>query len=86
MKLLMGEGAQRVESYFDRARVQEGTSSGGAVWSSGSATTTPGSFGDGEEKSRGDSPDGCTDKEKTAVSPASQMQVGGSSSSRSCCG
>ena len=37
-KLLMDEGAQRVESYFDRARVQEETSPEGAVLSTGSAT------------------------------------------------
>ena len=30
-KLLMDEGAKRVESFFDRARVREETSTGGAV-------------------------------------------------------
>ena len=37
-KLLMDEGAQRVESYFERARVREETGSGGTATSSGSAT------------------------------------------------
>ena len=37
-KCLMDEGAQRVESYFERARVREETSSGGTATSSGSAT------------------------------------------------
>ena len=37
-KLLMDEGAQRVESYFDRTRVREETSPRGAGLSSGSAT------------------------------------------------
>ena len=36
--LLMDEGAQRVESYFERARVREETGSGGTATSSGSAT------------------------------------------------
>ena len=34
----MDEGAQRVESFFERARVREETSSGGTATSSGSAT------------------------------------------------
>ena len=34
----MDEGAQRVESYFERARVREETRSGGTATSSGSAT------------------------------------------------
>ena len=34
----MNEGAKRVESYFERARVREETSSGGTATSSGSAT------------------------------------------------
>ena len=34
----MDEGAQRVESYFERARVREETGSGGTATSSGSAT------------------------------------------------
>ena len=37
-KLFMDEGAQRVESYFERARVREETGSGGTATSSGSAT------------------------------------------------
>ena len=37
-KLLMDEGALRVDSYFERARVREETSSGGTATSSGSAT------------------------------------------------
>ena len=37
-KLSMDEGAQRVESYFGRARVREQTGSGGTATSSGSGT------------------------------------------------
>ena len=37
-KLLMDEGAQRVESYFERARIREETGSGGTATSSGSTT------------------------------------------------
>ena len=37
-KLLIDEGAQRVESYFDRTRVRDETSTGEALLSSGSAT------------------------------------------------
>ena len=37
-KLLMEEGVQRVESYFERARVPEETGSGGTATSSGSTT------------------------------------------------
>ena len=39
-KLLMDEGAQRIESYFERARVREETGSGGAATSSGFRTDT----------------------------------------------
>ena len=34
----MDEGAQRVESYFERARVRDETGSGGTATNSGSAT------------------------------------------------
>ena len=37
-KFLMDEGAQRVESHFERARVREETGLGGTATSSGSAT------------------------------------------------
>ena len=44
----------------------------------------PRRFGDGEERSRGNCRDGCTDKEKTdGGQSASQVQVGRSSSSGS---
>ena len=51
---LMDEGAQRVESYFDRARVREETSTGGASFEFRSCDSRDG-FADREEESRGDS-------------------------------
>ena len=39
-KLLMDEGAQRIENYFERTRVREETGSGGTATSSGSGTDT----------------------------------------------
>ena len=69
VKLLMDEGSQRVESYFDRARVQGEASSGSAtvVMDAQSA------------KSKADETvemDAQTKKRQTAVSPASQVQIG----------
>ena len=66
-KLLMDEGAQRVESYFDRARVRVETSTGGAVLSSGAATVVT---------------DAQTVKRKAEETVETEVHVGGPSSSK----
>ena len=77
-KLLMYEGAQRVESYFDRARVRGETSTGGAVLSSESATTGAQTVkGKAEETVETDA---RTKKRQRAGVPVPQVHVGGSSS------
>ena len=83
-KLLMDEGAQRVESYFERARVREETSSGGTATSSGSATVvthaqTPKRKADDETAET----DTQSKKRQTADAAMPRVQVGGSSGSGS---
>ena len=79
----MDEGAQRVESYFERARVQGETSSGGAVSSSGSATVVTDAQTAKRKAEETGETDAQTKKRQTADSPTPQVHVGGSSSSGS---
>ena len=83
-KLLMDEGAQRVESYFERARVREETGSGGTATSSGSATVVTHAQ---TSKRKADDETVETDtqskKRQTADAAMPRVQVGGSSGSGS---
>ena len=65
-ELLMDEGAQRFESYFDRARVEAGAAVGPAL------TTTPGDLATAKRKAEetGEA-DAQPKKRQTAVNPAS---------------
>ena len=83
-KLLMGEGAQRIESYFERARVREETGSGAAM-SSGFGTDTTDSQ---TAKRKGDDETNEMDerskkRQTTGViaTPVPTVHVGGSSGS-----
>ena len=82
-KLLMYEGAQRVESYFDRARVGGETSTGGAVLSSGSGTVVTDAPTVKRKAEETVETDARTKKRQTAVTTVPQVHVGGSSSSGS---
>ena len=78
----MNEGAKRVESYFERARVREETGSGGTGTSSGSATVvthaqTPKRKADDETIET----DTQSEKRQTADAAMPRVQVGGSSGS-----
>ena len=78
----MNEGAKRVESYFERARVREETGSGGTATSSGSATVvthaqTPKRKADDETIET----DTQSEKRQTADAAMPRVQVGGSSGS-----
>ena len=80
----MDEGAQRVESYFERARVREETCSGGTAPSSGPATVvthaqTPKRKADNETVET----DTQSKKRQTAATTMPCVQVGGSSGSGS---
>ena len=84
-KLLMDEGAQRIESYFERARVREETCSGGAATSSGFETDTTDSQ---TPKRKGDDETNEMDerskkRQTTGVigTPVPTVHVGGSSGS-----
>ena len=79
-KLLMDEGAQRVERFFDRARVREETSTGGAVLSSGSATVVTDAQTVKRKAEETVETDERSKKRQTAVTPVPQVHVGGSSS------
>ena len=78
----MDEGAQRVESFFDRARVREETSTGGAVSSSGAATDVTDAQTVKRKAEETVENDAQAKKRQTAVTLVPQVHVGGSSSSR----
>ena len=82
-KLLMGEGAQRVESYFDRTRVRGETSTGEAVLSSGSATVVTDAQTVKRKAQETVETDERSKKRQTAVNPVPQVHVGGPGSSKS---
>ena len=81
--MLMCKGAQRVETFFDRARVRGKTSTGGAVLSSGSATVVTDAQTVKRKAEVTVVTDARTKKRQTAVTPVPQVHVGGSSSSGS---
>ena len=82
-KLLMDEGAQRVESYFGRTRVREETSPRVAVLSSGSATVVTDAQTVKRKAEETVETDERSKKSQTAVTPVPQVHDGGSSGSRS---
>ena len=65
----MDDGAQRVESSFDRARVREETGPGGAVLSSGSASIVTDAQTVKRKAEDTDETDARTKKIQTAVTP-----------------
>ena len=80
-KLLTHEGAQRVESHFDRTRVRGETSTGGPVLSSGSTAVVTDAQTVKRHAEETAETDARTKKRQTAGTPVPQVHVGGSSSS-----
>ena len=74
----MYEGAQRVESFFDRARVREETSTGGAVSSSGSATDLTDAQTVKRKAEETVETDAQAKKRQTAATPVPTVRVAGS--------
>ena len=74
-KLLMDDGAQRVESFFDRARVREETNTGGAVSSSGAATVVTDAQTVKRKAEETVETDAQAKKRQTAVTPVPQSET-----------